>query len=433
MADSRRKYLLGLALLLMGGFLIGWSYDYPVRGLLAVTAIALGWQIRQLFVFEQMLRNKQFTGTRYDNGIWSGIFSEVGYLHRRSLKQKKRYRRLVKELRHSIDSMPDGGIVLNSAFEIVSCNTAAEELAGLKLRQDRGHRVDNILREPKFSSYLNSSDFENGVELRSPVADGRWLNYRMVPFGAKQHLLLLRDVTEHMRLGKIRRDFIANASHELRSPLTVIGGYLDTLVTDVETPEHWRKPVARMQEQADRLNNIIAELLELSRLEATERNVKDERVDLCALLMTAQASVATAAGSPTIMVDCHSSDRLLGSVTEMESVIANLLSNAVRHTPGDGTITLTWSSDAEGGQLTVADTGEGIDREDIPRLSERFFRVNRGRSREDGGVGLGLAIVKHVLSRHDATLEILSEIGVGSRFICRFPRKRIEAGDTLSH
>lgn len=431
MADSRRKYLLGLALLLMGGFLIGWIYDYPVRGLLAAMAIALGWQIRQLFAFEQMLRNKQFTGTRYDSGIWSGIFSEVGYLHRRSLKQKKRYRRLVKELRHSIDSMPDGGIVLNAGFEIVSCNTAAEELTGLKLRQDRGHRVDNILRDPKFSSYLSAGDFDNGVELRSPVVEGRWLNYRMVPFGAKQYLLLLRDVTEHMRLGKIRRDFIANASHELRSPLTVIGGYLDTLVTDIETPEHWRKPVARMQEQVGRLSNIIAELLELSRLEAIERNVEDERVDLCALLATAQASVATEAGSPTIDVDVRSNDRLLGSVTEMESVIENLLSNAVRHTPVEGTITLTWSSDEEGGRLTVADTGEGIDREDIPRLTERFFRVNRGRSREDGGVGLGLAIVKHILSRHDATLEILSEPGVGSRFICRFPRTRILVDSAL--
>lgn len=430
MSGARRKYLIGMTLLLLGGLFVGWLYDRPVWGLLAATGVALGWQVRQLFSFEKMLHNKELAVTQHGNGIWSGIFSQVGYLRRRSLKQKKRYRRLVKELRHSIDSMPDGGIVLNASFEIVSCNAAAEELVGVKLRQDRGHRVDNILRDPKFTSYLNTGEFENGVEIRSPVAEGHWLNYRMVPYGAKQYLLLVRDVTEHVRLGKIHRDFIANASHELRSPLTVISGYLDTLVTDAETPEHWRKPVAQMQAQAGRLNNIIAELLELSRLESIESNVGSERVDVCGLLATAKKIYADDDHLPSINVECRSGDVLLGSVSEIESVITNLLSNAVRHTPADGAITLTWSGNVEGGQLVVADTGEGIAADDIPRLTERFFRVNRGRSRDDGGIGLGLAIVKHALSRHGAALEIVSEPGQGSRFICHFPRERMSDADS---
>lgn len=431
MSGARRKYLIGLTLLLLGGLFTGWLYGRPVWGLLAATVVALGWHVRQLFSFETMIHSKDLASTQHGNGIWSGIFSQVSYLRRRSLKQKKRYRRLAKELRRSIDSMPDGGIVLNTSFEIVSCNAAAEELVGLKPRADRGHRVDNILRDPKFTSYLGAGKFENGVEIRSPVAEGHWLNYRMVPYGAKQYLLLLRDVSEHVRLGKIRRDFIANASHELRSPLTVISGYLDTLVTDAETPDHWRKPVAQMQTQAGRLNNIIAELLELSRLESVESNVGSERVDVCGLLAAAKRTFAEEDHLPTINVECQSGDVLLGSASEIESVITNLLSNALRHTPADGVITLTWSGTVEGGQLVVADTGEGIVAEDVPRLTERFFRVNRGRSRDDGGIGLGLAIVKHALSRHDATLEISSEPGQGSRFICHFPRARMGAADSL--
>ena len=431
MSGARRKYLVGLTLLLLGGLFVGWLYGRPVWGLLVATGVALGWQVRQLFSFENMLHNKELAVTQQGNGIWSGIFSQVAYLRHRSLKQKKRYRRLARELRRSIDSLPDGGIVLNGSFEIVSCNAAAEELVGLKLRQDRGHRVDNILRDPKFTSYLGAGKFENGVELRSPLAEGHWLNYRMVPYGAKQHLLLVRDVTEQVRLGKIRRDFIANASHELRSPLTVISGYLDTLVTDAETPEHWRKPVAQMQTQAGRLNNIIAELIELSRLESVESIVGSERVDVCNLLAAAKKAYADEDNLPSVNVECQSGDVFLGSAPEIESVITNLLSNAIRHTPADGAITLSWSGNIEGGQLVVADTGEGIVAEDVPRLTERFFRVNRGRSRDDGGIGLGLAIVKHALSRHGGTLEIVSEPGQGSRFICHFPRERMSAADSL--
>jgi two-component system phosphate regulon sensor histidine kinase PhoR len=217
----------------------------------------------------------------------------------------------------------------------------------------------------------------------------------------------------------------------LRSPLTVISGYLDTLVTDAETPEHWRKPVAQMQTQAGRLNNIIAELLELSRLESIESDVGSERINVCGLLAVAKKTFSDEDHLLSISVECQSGDVLLGSVSEIESVITNLLSNAVRHTPSDGAITLTWSGTVEGGQLVVADTGEGIVAEDVPRLTERFFRVNRGRSRDDGGIGLGLAIVKHALSRHDATLEIVSEPGQGSRFICHFPRERMSAADSL--
>ncbi len=431
MSDARRKFLLGLALLFAAGLVVGWIYGRPVLGLLVAALVALFWQIRQLFAFEQAIRTRDYESLRYGEGIWSLIFSRLDYFRQRGQRYKKQYRKLLKEVRKSTKAIPDGGIVLNANFEILTCNPAAKELVGFKPRVDRGQRVDNILRDPKFARYLRSGKYKKAVEVMSPIREGHWLNCRLVPFGADQHLLLIRDITERIRLTKMRREFIANASHELRSPLTVITGYLDALVGDAEIPPNWKKPVAEMQSQTERMNRIVTELLELSRLESTGSVADTERIDVCGLLAAAKKSYAEQSGIPAIEVDCKSHAALKGSTAEIESVISNLLSNAVRHTSEDGKVTLSWSTGKDGAELTVADTGEGIDQEDIPRVTERFFRVSRGRSREGGGVGLGLAIVKHALSRHDAELEIGSAIGAGSTFVCRFPSERIIGAELI--
>ncbi len=431
MSDARRKFVVGLVLFLCGGLVVGWLYDRPLLGLLISALLTVVWQVRQLLAFEKAIRLRDYESLRYGEGIWSQIFARMDYFRQRSQKYKKQYRRLLKEVRKSTKAIPDGGIVLNSDLEIITCNPAAQELVGFKPRQDRGQRVDNILRDPKFAAYLRSDSHDKGVEVMSPIREGHWLNCRLVPFGADQHLLLIRDVTERIRLAKMRREFIANASHELRSPLTVISGYLDTLVVDPDVPESWRQPVCQMQGQAARMNKIVAELLELSRLEVPGEAPRQERIDVCGLLFAAKKSYADQMRIPRIDVECESRAALSGSTTEIESVISNLVSNAVRHTGSDGVVTLSWSANADEGVLTVADTGEGIEEEDIPRLTERFFRVDRGRSRDDGGVGLGLAIVKHALGRHDADLEISSERGVGSRFVCRFPRSRLVGAELI--
>ena len=431
MSDARRKFLFGLVLLLSAGLVIGWLYDRPTAGLLVAALIALFWQVRQLFAFEKAIRTRDYESLRYGDGIWALIFSRLDYFRQRGQRYKKQYRKLLKEFRKSTKAMPDGGIVLNADLEILTCNPAARELVGVKPRVDRGQRVDNILRDPKFAQYLRSGKYKKAVEVMSPVRDQRWLNCRLVPFGTDQYLLLIRDVTERMQLNKMRREFIANASHELRSPLTVITGYLDTLVGDPDIPPNWKKPVSQMQDQAERMNKILTELLELSRLESAGSAAETDRIDVCGLLTAARKSYAAERGIPSIEVDCQSDAALEGSTLEIESVIANLLSNAVRHTPEDGQVVLTWSTDADGGRLAVTDTGEGIDQVDIPRVTERFFRVDRGRGREDGGVGLGLAIVKHALGRHDATLEVASEVGIGSTFTCLFPEKRIVGAELI--
>ena len=272
---------------------------------------------------------------------------------------------------------------------------------------------------------LLAGDAEKTVDIESPVRAGDWLNCRVVPYGVNQKMVLLRDVTERLRLNKMRRDFVANASHELRSPLTVISGYLDSMA-DADEFSEWQMPITQMQSQAERMKNIISELLELSRLESAGRARKTESVDVAGLVASVCRSLEAHPDAPRIVVDSDQGLRLLGNSTQIESVIANLVSNAVRHTPAEGRITVRWQAFKKGAALVVEDTGEGIEAENIPRLTERFFRVDRGRSRDDGGVGLGLAIVKHILSRHDATLNISSAPGEGSEFRCIFPKERVE-------
>ena len=422
---AARKFLIGLALLLGAGATIGWLYGHAGFGLMAAAAVALVWQVRQLLSFDRAMRTGDFDNFRLGEGIWEQIFSRLHYEHEKAARYKKSYRQLLREIQKSTNAMPDGAVILTADNEIVSCNRAAKQLAGLKRKKDRGQRIDNILRDPGLLRVLQDDDPVTDIEMASPVNDGGWLDCRVAPYGADQRLLLLRDVTETRRLRKMRRDFVANASHELRSPLTVISGYLDSLADDESIPETWARPVGQMQTQTQRMQQILGEMLELSRLESAGKAKVNELVDVAELLEATRQAFAGHADVARIEIAVESQATLTGSSAEIETLIVNLVSNAVRSTPKDGTISLIWRDGDDGADLIVADTGEGISADDIPRLTERFFRVDRGRARQDGGTGLGLAIVKHVLARHDAELIITSELGKGSEFRCHFPSNRV--------
>lgn len=426
MSIAARKFLFGIVLLLGTGALVGWLYDRWMLGLLVAALLVLAWLVRQLLSFERALRTGDFDNFRVGEGIWEQIFSRFQFERSRAARRKTAYRQLLKEVRKSTNAMPDAAVILDANNDIVSCNKAAKDMVGLKRRKDRGQRIDNILRDPALAKLVNSNDFDRSVEIASPTSEGVWLNCRVVPYGAEQKLLLLRDVTERIRLGKMRRDFVANASHELRSPLTVINGYLDALADDSDVPDQWDRPIAQMRSQGLRMNQILNEMLELSRLESSGAAKLDESVDIGAMLQTVADDFHHTSDAAAINVVVESNAALLGNREEVESVVINLLANAVRHTPADGSVTLTWRSSDSGAELVVSDTGEGIDEQHIPRLTERFFRVDRGRSRGEGGIGLGLAIVKHVLMRHDAELNVSSEAGVGSEFHCVFPKNRVQ-------
>ncbi len=433
MASARRGFLMALGLALAAGLLIGWFYSAPLRGLLVAALLVIAWFVWQLLRFEHAVLHDKLEDVMQGDGIWSRIASRIHFLRQRSRKHKRRYRRLLREVRNSTNAMPDGGIVLDRDLQIVLGNQAARDLAGIRMPQDRGQRIDNILRNPLFVEYLKSEHDGRAVEIPSPLVEQNWLSCRLLPFGLDQQLLLIRDVTETFRVNTMRRDFVANASHELRSPLTVISGYLDTMAEADDAPESWRRPLQQMHTQAERMNRVVAELLELSRLENPQSVREEQEVDIGALMALARRGYSGQAGIASIETESSLSAHLLGVSTEIESVISNLLVNAVRHTAADGKITLSWHANADGSAcLEVADTGEGIAVEHIPRLTERFFRVDPGRSRDSGGVGLGLSIVKHALMRHDASLEIESAAGKGSRFICHFPAARLIGADPIA-
>ncbi|MDH5500914.1 MAG: phosphate regulon sensor histidine kinase PhoR [Gammaproteobacteria bacterium] len=425
MSESARKFVINVVLFLLAGAAVGWLYGQTLWGLLAFALLALGWQVWQLLSFDRALRTGNFDNFRVGESLWAQLFSRFRFEHERAVRRKASYRRLLREVRKSTDAMPDGALILDANNEIVSCNRAVGELAGLKRKKDKGQRIDNILRDPKLVSLVNGDDFERSVEIPSPVQDGHWLNCRVVPYGADQKLLIIRDVTDRIRLAKMRRDFVANASHELRSPLTVISGYVDTLADDEDIPSQWVKPVQQMRVQSQRMNQILRELMELSRLESSGVASRDAAIDVAQILADAKNTFESQADGASIVVEAEPKLKLLGNPAEIESVVVNLLSNALRHTPPDGRIRLLWQADDRAASLTVEDTGDGIEPEHIPHLTERFFRVDRGRSRDAGGVGLGLAIVKHALMRHDAVLEISSEPGKGSQFRCVFPANRV--------
>lgn len=432
MPTSRRKCLTGLLLLLAIGALIGWLYDQALAGLAVAALVALAHQVRQLLKFERALMLDRLNDVSFGEGIWSQMLARVAFFRQRGRKHKRRHRRLLKEVRNSTNAMPDGGVVLNSDLEIVLSNQAAQQLAGIRMPQDRRQRIDNIIRDPQFVNYLQSREPGTTVEIPSPLRDEHWLSCRLVPFGEDQQLLLLRDVTEAIRINTMRRDFVANASHELRTPLTVISGYLDTLTDDPEMPQDWRQPLQQMRNQAERMNRVVAELLELSRLENPQSIRDEQEVDVAALLALARRAQAGVPNLPELVIESSLTSRLMGVTAEIESIIGNLLANAIRHTPPGGRITLAWEAAGDGGAvLSVSDTGEGIDEEFIPRLTERFFRIDSGRSRDAGGIGLGLAIVKHALMRHDGRLEITSAPGEGSCFACYFPAARLAIAEPI--
>jgi len=269
--------------------------------------------------------------------------------------------------------------------------------------------------------------------IRPTTAEDCYLSLQVVPYGDGQQLMLVSDVSRQMRLEAVRRDFVANASHELRSPLTVITGYLETLSQDPALDRDLQGPVAEMRRQAERMTAIIRDLLELSRLEETDEIVGGESLDVEALIAMLRKDVLARPVHPRdVRVRIDSDAHLVGDEPEIHSAFSNLVDNAAKYTPAEGSIEMRWWVDEDGGHFAVTDTGMGIPPEHIPRLTERFYRVDAGRSRATGGSGLGLAIVKHVLQRHGAELEVQSTLGSGSTFMCHFPPQRVQPARAVS-
>ncbi|MEW5882170.1 MAG: phosphate regulon sensor histidine kinase PhoR [Pseudomonadota bacterium] len=366
--------------------------------------------------------------TSIPNGIgtWSEVFARLYRMRRASEISERRLQESEARFRRTISALPEGIVLVDAALQIEWCNPVAERHLGLNLRADHGLRLTNLVRDPTFVAYLTSGDFDAPLVFRPLANPSLALSVQVIEFEPSRRIVLTRDVTQSERVDAMRRDFVANVSHELRTPLTVVNGFLETLLeADGPIDETRRRHMRLMHEQAQRMQRLIEDLLMLSRLESQENPPAEEDVDVPQLARElADEARALSQGRHAIDV-AAAPEHVRGSREELRSAFGNLVSNAIRYTPAGGRVTLRWRVADDGARFEVEDTGIGVAPEHIPRLTERFYRVDKSRSRETGGTGLGLAIVKHVLLRHQGRLDVRSQLGRGSVFSAWLPRARL--------
>lgn len=402
-----------------------WGWAVLAVGLGAIIGIHL-WQIHRLMHWANAPLDASVPDAR---GAWGLAFSA---LYRRVRTRTLHHRDLattIDRFRNAVEALPDGMVILDAANRIRWANAQAQVHLGLDLEKDTGRPLLNLMRQPEAVHYFDAGDFTEAAVIESQHGTGTTLSIQVVPFGVDERLMISRDITQLEAVARIRRDFIANVSHELRTPLTVVSGFLETL-QDLELEPHQRTHYVRlMAEQARSMQRLVDDLLTLSALESQQNTVAETAFAIAPLLLELSADAkALSAHRHTVSLDIGEPAMVLGNQDEVESAFGNLVSNAVRYTPDGGAITLGWHIDGEGrGAFSVADTGIGIAPEHIPRLTERFYRVDRSRSRATGGTGLGLAIVKHVLLRHQAELDVTSDPGHGSTFTVLLPARRVRS------
>ena len=366
------------------------------------------------------------------NGIWEDVFATIYHEQRKHSRSQSQLSSALDRFRHAASALPDGVVLLDDDDKIEWCNKPAEMQLGLSLKQDLAQPIVYLLRNTDFIQYLKHHVDIDPIKLKSWVNPEVTLEIRLVAFGSNQKLLISRDVSQVEKLDLMRRDFIANVSHELRTPLTVVGGFLETL-EDMEgaIPEATRGYFTMMQDQTNRMRLLIEDLLTLSQLESGTTAPDEAELDVNALLnMIMNEAKGLSNGRHTITLEADPSLALVASSQELHSAFSNLVSNAIRYTPEGGVISLKWEERNHEAVFSVTDTGLGIEQKHIDRLTERFYRIDRSRSRETGGTGLGLSIVKHILSRHQARLEVQSEFGKGSTFSAVFPKSRMVSKQT---
>ena len=418
-------FVLGLAFIAM----LFWAG----QGATAAFAVAAGglllyvlYHLWQLGRFSRWLGHPE-TPVPDSDGLWGEAFYRLRKLVRQHQVAGHEATAELDQMLAATRLLPEGVVLLDTQNRIVWLNAAAERHLGLTPQRDIGQFLSYLLRNSRFNEWLAGEDYTQPLTLPSPTDPERILSVRIVPVSPGQRMLLTQNITELVRVDSMRRDFVANVSHELRTPVTVIVGFLEAFA-DMEQPDpgQFKQHIALMREQSERIRRLVDDLLTLANLESAPE-VEDEPVDLPALarrLLEEARSMSHGRHEIELVID--SAAQVLGSSQELYGALANLVSNAVRYTPGGGRITLRWAeAEGGGGEFSVTDTGEGIEPEHIPRLTERFYRVDRGRSRASGGTGLGLAIVKHTLQRHQGRLRIESVVGKGSTFTAALPPERV--------
>ena len=366
-------------------------------------------------------------------GVWDLVYSDVNRIVRLASAERAKLGAELDRFRDASQAMPDGVMYLSLTGTIEWINRRAAEDLGLDPMRDRGAPITNLVRQPDFVHYLEAGEYSEPFLFHPVRRRGAALLVQVITFGDGRRMIISRDVTQIEKLETMRRDFVANVSHELRTPLTVVSGFIETVLDGLEDVPHeeLQRYLTMAHEQAARMQRLIQDLLVLSALETGAPQPAEDVFDVAGLIREiARETEALSAGRHQVTVTAADPCRIQGSAKELHSAFANLASNAIRYTPAGGKVELSWRLlDSGAGEFCVRDDGIGIAPEHIPRLTERFYRVDRGRSRETGGTGLGLAIVKHVLTRHQAELKVSSEPGAGSCFCAVLPARRILPAD----
>ncbi len=421
---------LGVAIVAAGAWLLVWPLAGPEWAWAAATAVLaarVSYHARHLASFLAWLERPARDTLPVGSGIWEEAFARLHQLLKKRDDEQQGLLRALGRFRAAGRALPDGVVILDAEDHIEWSNPTAERHFGIDARRDFGQTITNLVRQPDFVAYLERHEYLEPLTLHSARSDAA-LSVRVIEFGAEQKLLMSRDVTIEQRLETMRRDFVANVSHELKTPVTVLSGFVDTLADEsMELSGAQRKRfLALMDEQARRMRRLIEDLLTLSALESGGTPEDEQAIEMRSFVeKLGEEARALSGGRHRISVVVERDCRLTGSAEELKSAFSNLVSNAVRYTPRGGTVQLVWRLEDGRGVFSVQDNGIGIEARHIARLTERFYRVDSSRSRETGGTGLGLAIVKHVLTRHQATLDVRSELGRGSTFSAVFPSQRV--------
>jgi len=413
---------------LLAGMLTGAWTLCTLAGLVLYAA----WNLRQMYLVERWLVSGGSLRQAPDSsGIWDELVHHIYRLQQRNRRRKKRLTAILNRFHRSTEAMPDAAVVLGENREIEWSNRAARTLLGIRNPQDQGQRIDNLVRDPRFHDYLRRGDYDEALDITAPVSEDIELNIRIIGYGDGQQLLIARDASTLRRVEAVRRDFVANVSHELRTPLTVITGYVESFEGEA-MPEHVREGIDAVDRQSKRMLSIVQDLLMLSKLEMEPPNPDAaEQVNVADLLggLVGDAERLSGERNHEIVLEADPGLGLKGISAELSSAFGNLVTNAVQHTPPGARIRVSWRRRENGAVLEVQDNGQGIDQRHLPRLTERFYRVDTSRSRARGGTGLGLSVVKHAVARNGGELSIDSSPGRGSTFRCIFPADRLVALD----
>ncbi|EHH1244177.1 phosphate regulon sensor histidine kinase PhoR [Vibrio parahaemolyticus] len=408
--------------------IVGWIFGYMPWLLLAATALQLVWHLHNQVRLSSWLWDEKRLTPPSGSGNWESLFNGLYRLQQRQRRKRKELTNLIRRFRNGAESLPDAVVVFRAEGNIVWCNRLAQHLLGFHWPEDSGQPISNLIRTPDFIKYLNKKDFSEPLEMRSPLNVERMLELRIVPYTEGEHLMVVRDVSQLKQLEGMRRNFFANVSHELRTPMTVLQGYLEmTEDPDMIVGPMWTKAHGVMTEQLNRMNSLVNQLLTLSKIEAAPMHELEDVVNVPAMLEVLEKEAISLSGDDQhkLKFDVDTSLRVLGDDGQLRSAISNLVYNAVKYTHPGANIHVRWYQTAQGACLEVEDSGDGIEPQHLHRLTERFYRVDKARSRDTGGSGLGLAIVKHALSHHDSHLEIQSEVGVGSKFSFVLPSRLV--------